>query len=119
MLSFNQQYRSKATDNSLMEKAIIDNGALMFLMEENDAKILLSPFESNLSSNNYTLSGSLILKLKLFKVWNSAFGNVAEFIMHMGLDRLSLSLEESEDLNEPRHEAPGSQQAKASDTGKQ
>lgn len=103
MLGFVQKYRSRAADNELMEKAILANGAIVFLMKENDAKILLSLFDPNLTSRNYRLSGTQVLKLKLFKLWNSAFGNVTDFILHMGLDRLALSIEESGNPDEPLH----------------
>ena len=103
MLSFIQKYRSKASDNDLMERAIVENQALVFLMDEKDAQILLRLFEPNFSAGEFDLTIGQILKLKLYKLWNSAFGNVADFIGHMGLERLSLSIEESEDSNEPRH----------------
>ncbi len=86
-----------------MARAISENGAIVFFMDEKDAQILLSLFEPNYSANEFDLSINQILKLKLYKLWNSAFGNVADFILHMGLERLSLSIEESEDRNEPRH----------------
>lgn len=94
MLKFLQANRTTQSDNELMERAILDRKHLAFKMAVQDASSVVNTFKSNYLFNSDELTLTQRFKIYVGSFWNSSYGNVVHFIIHMGPTNLKLDIKE-------------------------
>ena len=93
-MKFLQANRTTQSDNELVERAILDQKRLAFEMAAQDAFAVVETFKSNYISNSDELTLTQRLKIYVGNIWNSSYGNVVRFIIHMGPTNLKLYVKE-------------------------
>ena len=93
-MSFLQANRSTQSDNELMEKAILDKKRIAFEMPAQDARAVVDTFKNNYSINSNNLSLKQRFQIFIGNIWNSSYGNIVRFIVHMGPTNLRLEVKE-------------------------
>lgn len=102
MISFVQAHRAEPYENELMERALLDKKPLNFLMKLGDAEAVLETFRPNYDSGDYSLSIFQRAKIWAFGHWNTSYGNVVGFVLHMSIDKVRLSIKQREDPEDSR-----------------
>ena len=92
MLSFLQANRSSRSDDELMERAIMDTGSLVFEMRFGDAEAVVDSFQRNYENATGMLGGYQRARMFIGNLWNSSYGNLVRFIVHMGPRNVKLTI---------------------------
>ena len=94
MMNYLQANRASESDIDLLKKAILDYKHVEFEMRVSDAKAVLSTFSTNYKKGSNRLALTQRIRIYIGNVWNSSYGNVARFIIHMNPLNLEMKIEE-------------------------
>ena len=94
MMNYLQANRASESDNDLLKNAILDHKHIEFEMHVSDARAVLNTFSTNYKKGSNGLAPMQRIRIFIGNLWNSSYGNVARFIIHMNPLNLEMKIEE-------------------------